>query len=69
MVSTASQNFANSLSPSIVMMADADVDGAGPHAEDVLVGVEVDPDRGVDRPVADLPITDLHHDASMNAAA
>ena len=35
---------------------------AGPHAEDVLVAVQIYPDRGVNRLVADLPVADLHHD-------
>jgi hypothetical protein len=36
--------------------------GAGPQPEDVALAVEADPDRGVDRPVGDLPIADLDHD-------
>ena len=36
--------------------------GAGPQPEDVLVAVQGDPDRGVDRPVGDLPVADLDHD-------
>ena len=35
---------------------------AGPHPQDVLVPVQVDPDRGVDRPVADLTVADLDND-------
>src|SRR6202048_746020 len=34
----------------------------GPQHEDVLIAVEGDPDRGVERPVRDLPVADLHDD-------
>src|SRR5450759_3544694 len=34
---------------------------AGQHPQDVLVPVHVDPDRGVHRPVTDLPVADLDH--------
>jgi hypothetical protein len=34
----------------------------GPQAEHVAAAVQVDPDRGVERLVADLPVADLHHD-------
>ena len=36
--------------------------GAGPQPEDVPLAVEGDPDRGVERPVRDLPVADLDHD-------
>src|SRR3954452_9380639 len=36
--------------------------GAGPQPQDVLLSGQGDPDRGVDRPVGDLPVTDLDHD-------
>ena len=36
--------------------------GPGPQPEDVLLAVEGDADRGLDGPVGDLPIADLHHD-------
>ena len=35
---------------------------AGPQPEHVPVPVQVDPDRGVERLVADLPVTNLDHD-------
>ena len=33
-----------------------------PHPQDVLVAIQVDPDRGAHRPVTDLVVTDLDHD-------
>src|SRR4029450_8208117 len=36
--------------------------GAGPQPEHVSVRVQVDPDGGVERPVADLPVADLDVD-------
>jgi hypothetical protein len=36
--------------------------GAGPQAEHVLVPGQVDSDRGVDRPVADLPVANFDVD-------
>ena len=36
--------------------------GAGPQPEDVLLPGQGDADRGVDRPVGDLPVPDLDHD-------
>ncbi len=36
--------------------------GAGPQPEDVLVAGQVDPDRGVERPVRDLAVADLDVD-------
>src|SRR2546427_10540941 len=36
--------------------------GAGPQPEDVLLTLEAHADRGVDRPVRDLPVADLDHD-------
>src|SRR3954453_12407580 len=43
--------------------------GAGPQPQDVSPTVQVDPDRGVERPVADLPVPNLHGIASMKTAA
>ena len=36
--------------------------GAGPQAQDVAAAGQVDPDRGVERLVADLPVADLDYD-------
>jgi hypothetical protein len=36
--------------------------GAGPQPQDVLLSGQADPDRGVDRAVGDLAVTDLDHD-------
>ena len=36
--------------------------GAGPQPEDVALAGQADPDRGVERPVGDLPVADLDHD-------
>lgn len=36
---------------------------ASPQTEHILVAAQVDPDRGVDRPVAELPTTDPHVDS------
>ena len=36
--------------------------GAGPQPQHVLLPGQADPDRGVDRPVGDLAVTDLDHD-------
>ena len=38
------------------------IPGAGPQPKDVLLPVQGDTDGGVDRPVRDLPVPDLHHD-------
>ncbi|SIH57308.1 Uncharacterised protein [Mycobacteroides abscessus subsp. abscessus] len=36
--------------------------GTGPQSEDVAFPGQGDPDRGVERPVGDLAVADLHHD-------
>ena len=36
--------------------------GPGPQPQDVLLAGQGDPDRGIDRPVRDLPVADLDHD-------
>ena len=39
---------------------------AEPHAQDVLLALQVDPDRGIDGPVGDLAVADLHINRVQN---
>ena len=39
---------------------------AEPHAQDVLMALQIDPDRGIDGPVGDLAVADLDIDRVHN---